>query len=232
MPRCASKERPVITVHHLELSRSHRVLWLLEELGLDYQIVGYRRNARFLAPDSLKTVHPLGKSPVITDDGVTVAESGAIIEYLLARYGQGRLSPQEPAAQLQYKYWLHYAEGSLMPLLVMKLVLSKVPLKPTPFFIRPLARLIVEGVNRSWMKPQLELQLGFVESELAKSAWFAGDEFSAADIQMSMPLEVAVSRVPLSKEAHARILKWLEQIKARPAYQRAELRGRQALPSR
>lgn len=222
----------MITVHHLEISRSHRVLWLLEELGLGYQIVGYRRTSRFLAPESLKAVHPLGKSPVITDDGVTVAESGAIIEYLLSRHGQGRLQPQDASAQLRYTYWLHYAEGSLMPTLVMKLVLSKVPQKPTPLLIRPIAKLIVEGVNRNWMQPQLGLHLKFVESELAKSAWFAGDEFSAADIQMSMPLEVAVTRFPLSEGEHPRILDWIQRIKARPAYQRAEARGREALPTR
>ncbi|MFT3925782.1 MAG: glutathione S-transferase [Myxococcales bacterium] len=224
----------MITVHHLEISRSQRVLWLLEELGLPYEIVGYRRTKRFLAPDSLKAVHPLGKSPVITDEGHTIAESGAIIEYVLGRYGAGRLAPvaAEVDARLRYTYWLHYAEGSLMPLLVMKLVLSKVPQKPTPLLLRPAAWLIVEGVERAWTRPQLALQLGFVENELGRTPWFAGSEFSAADIQMSMPLEAARTRVPLTREAHPRILDWLDRIKQRPAYQRAEARGGQALPAR
>jgi glutathione S-transferase len=224
----------VITVHHLEISRSQRVLWLLEELGLEYQIVGYRRTKRFLAPDSLKAVHPLGKSPVITDGDRTVAESGAIIEYLLARYGNGRLIPRPELsdAHLRYQYFLHYAEGSLMPLLVMKLVVSKVPEKPTPLLVRPVARLIVEGLYRAWLNPQLELQFAFVESELARAPWFAGEEFSAADIQMSMPIEVSRSRLPLEASKYPRILDWLSRISSRPAYQRAEARGRAALPAR
>jgi glutathione S-transferase len=219
----------MITVHHLEVSRSHRVLWLLEELGLPYEILGYRRTSRWLAPDALKAVHPLGKAPVITEDGVTVAESGAIIEYVLSRYGNGRLIPQEETDRLRYAYWMHYAEGSLMPHMVMKLVLSKVP-KTAPRLIRPIARLIVEGVYKAWTTPQLALHLGYVESELAKSPWFAGNEFTAADIQMSMPMEVGEARAPLSKQTYPRIMDWLARIRARPAYQRAEARGKQALP--
>ena len=221
----------MITVHHLEISRSQRVLWLLEELELAYEVIGYRRTSRFLAPESLKAVHPLGKSPVITDDGLTIAESGAIIDYVLSRYGEGRLRPNDTNDQLRYTYWLHYAEGSLMPTLVMKLVLSKVP-QTAPFLIRPIAKAIVEGVNQNWMKPQLNLHFAYVESELAKTPWFAGNEFSAADIQMSMPLEVARIRVPLSQETHPRIFDWLERIKSRPAYKRAEAKGREALPSK
>ena len=220
----------MITVHHLEVSRSQRVLWLLEELGLPYEIIGYRRTSRWLAPDSLKAVHPLGKAPVVTDQDVTVAESGAIIEYLLGRYGEGRLVPQDAPGKLRYTYWLHYAEGSLMPHLVMKLVLTKVPAS-APFLVRPIARGLVEGIFKAWSTPQLTLHLGHVDSELAKMPWFAGNEFSAADIQMSMPLEAAETRVPLDKEAYPKIADWLARIRARPAYQRADARGKQALPS-
>jgi glutathione S-transferase len=219
----------VITVHHLESSRSQRVLWLLEELGLDYRVVGYHRTRRYLAPESLKAVHPLGKAPVITDGDHTIAESGAIIEYILERYGQGRLVPTTPEGRLRYRYWLHYAEGSLMPPLVMKLVLSKATEKPIPLPLRAVGKAFVQGLTRAWLGPQLALQLSFVENELGRSAWFAGEDLSGADIQMSLPLELAEQRVPLDAGKHPRILAYLARIRARPAYQRALARGEQAL---
>ncbi len=224
----------MLTVHHLERSRSERVLWLLEELGLEYEVVGYRRSKRYLAPKELKAVHPLGKAPVLTDGGITIAESGAIIEYVLSHYGEGRLIPPANQADelLRFKYWLHYAEGSLMPLLVMALVLSKVTEPPTPWLARGLGSIVVNGISRAWTRPQLQLQLGFVESELGKAPWFAGSEFSAADIQMSLPLILGKERANIHAGSYPNIVAWLARISARPAFQRAHARGERALPSR
>ena len=213
----------MVTVHHLNNSRSQRVLWLLEELGVEYQVKRYERNARtMLAPPELKAVHPLGKSPVITDGGNTVAESGAIVEYLVARYGQGRLVPAEGTPErLQYSYWLHYAEGSIMPLLVMKLVLSQVP-KGTPALVRPVARGIVGGVDKMFLGPNLKTHVAFIESELGKTGWFAGTDFSAADIQMSFPAEALAAR---GGDVPPNLSGFLQRIHARPAYQRALQKG-------
>ena len=214
----------MLTLHHLDHSRSRRVLWLLEELEVPYEIKRYRRDPRTLmAPSSLKKVHPLGKSPVITDGELTVAESGAIIEYVLERYGRGRLAPAAGTpARRRFTYFLHYAEGSLMPLLVMKLVFSRIA-PSAPFFARPLVKAIVGNVNRAFLEPQLRLQLGFVEGELTRAAWFAGDEFTAADIQMSFPVEAAEARGGLAD--YPRLRAWLERIQKRPAYQRAVEKG-------
>ncbi len=214
----------MITVHHLENSRSQRILWLLEELELDYDIKCYKRDPQtLLAPESLKTVHPLGKSPVITDDDVTVAESGAIIEYLIEVYGQGRFVPTDPEHKRCYHYWLHYAEGSLMPLLVMKLVFSRIPENPDmPFFLRPVANTIMAKVQTQFLDPQLSTHLGFVETSLQGKDWFAGN-FSAADVQMSFPLEVARNRVDFA--AYPQIQALIKRYQDRPAYQRATAKG-------
>ncbi len=215
----------MLTVHHLNHSRSQRVLWLLEELGVPYEVKHYQRDARtMLAPSSLKKVHPLGKSPVITDGDLTVAESGAIIEYLVERYGKGQWAPAPGApARRRYTYWLHYAEGSLMPLLVTKLVFSRLPAL-APFFVRPVVRALVRNVNRGYLDPQLRQHLGFLEGELTKNAWFAGEEFSAADVQMSFPVEAAAARSSGGPDL-PRLHAWLERIHARPAYQRALEKG-------
>ncbi|MGH8530843.1 MAG: glutathione S-transferase [Nevskiales bacterium] len=215
----------MITVHHLNNSRSQRVLWLLEELGLEYEVKRYERDAKtMLAPPSLKAVHPLGKSPVITDGDATVAESGAISDYLVERYGRGRFAPPAGTPQrLRYNYWIHYAEGSLMPLLVMKLIFSWLP-KGTPALIRPIAKAIVQGVNHKFLGPNLKLHLDFIESELGKSSWFAGEEFSAADVQMSFPLEAAMARAG-SDASRPKIAAFVERVRARPAYQRALKKG-------
>lgn len=215
----------MLTVHHLNHSRSQRVLWLLEELGVPYEIKHYKRDARTMfAPSSLKKIHPLGKSPVITDGDLTVAESGAIIEYVLERYGKGRLAPPPSApARRRYTYWLHYAEGSLMPLLVTKLVFSRLPAL-APFFVKPVVSAVVKNVNRGYLDPQLRQHLGFLDGELTKSAWFAGEDFSAADIQMSFPVEAAVARGGLGP-GYPRLHAWLERIKARPAYRSALEKG-------
>jgi len=217
---------PVITVHHLNNSRSQRILWLLEELGLAYEIKRYARDVKtMLAPPELRAVHPLGKSPVITDGPNTVAESGAIIEYLLDRYGEGRLRPA-PASpdRLRYTYWLHFAEGSAMPPLLLKLVFDRIEAAPMPFFVRPIARGIAKKVKTSFIEPNLERNLGFMESELASRDWFAGPEFSAADIQMSFPLELSQVRGGLD-ENRPRLMRFLERIHSRPAYQRALAKG-------
>ncbi|MBI5503631.1 MAG: glutathione S-transferase [Deltaproteobacteria bacterium] len=216
----------MVTVHHLNNSRSQRVLWLLDELGVDYEVKRYERDATtMLAPASLRAVHPLGKSPVITDDGVTVAESGAIVEYLVDRYGAGRLAPPRGTAEhLRYTYWMHYAEGSAMPPLLLKLVFDRVKDGPMPFFVRPIARRIADVATTAFIGPQLKLHLDYMEQEVARTGWFAGSEFSAADVQMSFPLEGAVARAGLDASRPA-LTDFLARIHARPAYQRALARG-------
>ncbi len=216
----------MITLHHLENSRSQRVLWLLEELGVPYEVKRYARDTTtMLAPPELKAIHPLGKSPVITDGDHTIAESGAIIEYLMDHYGNGRLIPADGTPQrLAYTYWLHYAEGSAMPLLVMKLVFSRMSSPPMPFIMRPIAGLISKGVQQKWLDPQLELHLDYMESELEKTLWFAGDTMTAADIQMSFPLEAAASRGGLDKR-YPKLTHFLGRIHALPTYKTALEKG-------
>ena len=216
----------MITVHHLNNSRSQRVLWLLEELGLAYEIVHHQRDATtMLAPPSLLAVHPLGKSPVITDDGVTVAETGAIVEYLLERYGQGRLLPQAgSAAALRYRYWLHFAEGSAMPPLLLTLIFDRVANGPMPFFVKPIARTISNKVMDLMVRPNLKRQLDFMEAELGRNTWFAGEQLTGADIMMSFPLEAAAQRAGLNA-SRPRLMAFLQRIHARPAYKLALKRG-------
>jgi glutathione S-transferase len=218
----------MIVVHHLNNSRSQRILWLLEELGLPYEIKRYERDAQtMLAPPELLKVHPLGKSPVITDGDATIAESGAIVEYLLDTYGAS--STLRPAAgtpaRLRYNYWLHFAEGSAMPPLLLTIVFMKVRTAPMPFFIRPIAKGIADKVMKTFVNPNLERQVAFMEAELAKSPWFTGDTLTAADIQMSFPLEAASQRAGVNAQATPRIADWLKRAHARPAYQRALARG-------
>ena len=216
----------MITVHHLNNSRSQRVLWLLEELGLPYEIKHYQRDARtMLAPPELRAVHPLGKSPVITDGDETVAESGAIVEYLIDQYGEGRFKPLPGTPErLRYIYWLHYAEGSLMPPLLMKLVFDEVEKAPMPFFIKPIARAISGKVKSAFITPQITQHLDYLEGELGKSVWFAGKEFTGADIQMSFPMEAAASRGGLDS-SRPKLMEFLKRIHARPAYKRALKKG-------
>ena len=216
----------MIVLHHLNQSRSQRVLWLLEELGLPYEIKFYERNARtMLAPPELRKVHPLGKSPVITDEEFTLAESGAILEYLVQRYGDGafRPAPGSPEA-VRYLYWMHYAEGSLMPPLLMKLVFDQIQKSRMPFFAKPIARAISGRALSGFVMPQINTHLDFLESELDKSTWFTGEEFTVADIQLSFPLEAAKARGGLDK-TRPRLMEFLARIHARPAYARALERG-------
>ncbi|UOD31757.1 glutathione S-transferase [Massilia violaceinigra] len=216
----------MIIVHHLNNSRSQRILWLLEELGLAYEIKKYQRDAKtMLAPPELRAVHPLGKSPVITDDASTVAESGAIIEYLLERYGNGKFVPAAGTPdKLRYTYFMHYAEGSAMTPLLMKLVFDRVEKSPMPFFAKPIARAIAHKVKGAYILPQIAQHLAYLEAELAKSPWFAGAEFSGADIQISFALEAAASRGGLG-DKYPKLMDFLNRIHARPAYQRALERG-------
>ena len=217
----------MLTVHHLNNSRSQRVLWLLEELGLPYEIVRYQRDAKtMLAPPELRRVHPLGKSPVVTtDDGLTLAESGAIIETVIERYGQGRLAPVAGTPDaLRFRYWLHFAEGSAMSPLLLKLVFDKIESTKMPFFAKPIAKAIAGKAKSSFVMPNISAQLDYMEAELGKSGWFAGDAFSGADIQMSFPIEAAGARGGLDAK-HPKLMAWLQRIHDRPAYQRAMERG-------
>lgn len=216
----------MLTVHHLNDSRSQRILWLLEELGVAYEIKKYQRDpATLLAPPELLRVHPLGKSPVVTDDGLTLAESGAIVEYLVERYGQGRLIPPPGTPErLRYRYWLHFAEGSAMPPLVLKLVFDRIAKSPMPFFAKPIARGISRKVQTAFVNPNIQRQLDFMESELGQREWFAGPAFTAADVQMSFPLEAAAQRAGLDA-TRPHLMAFLARIHARPAYQQALQHG-------
>jgi glutathione S-transferase len=216
----------MIVVHHLNNSRSQRVLWLLEELDVDYDIERYRRDPKtMLAPPAMRAVHPLGKSPVLTDGDLTVAESGAIVEYLVDRYGGGRLvPPANTPERLRYTYWLHFAEGSGMPPLLLKLVFDKVESAPMPFFARPIAQAIARNVKSTFIAPNLERQLDYMEAELARTPWFAGRAFSAADVQMSFVVEAAAARGGLGA-SRPYLMDWLARIHARAAYRRALERG-------
>jgi glutathione S-transferase len=213
----------MLTVHHLNNSRSQRVLWLLEELGTPYEIHHYQRDHKtMLAPPELRAVHPLGKSPVITDGPHTVAETGAIVEYILETYGEGRLKPVDQEGHLRNSYWMHFAEGSAMPPLVMTLLFTEIP-KRTPFFVRPIARLIGKTVQESYLGPTIEAQLDLMEAELAKGAFFTGSTLTGADIMMSFPVEAAANRAALGARRY--LTAWLGAIHARPAYQEALRKG-------
>ncbi|WP_369969015.1 glutathione S-transferase family protein [Stenotrophomonas rhizophila] len=220
----------MIKVHHLDHSRSQRVLWMLEELGLPYQLVNYQRDpTTWLAPQALREIHPLGKSPVLQDDTLVLAESGAILEYLADRYDSARqlspeLLPAQSAERLRYRYWMHYAEGSAMPPLLLSLVFARVRKAPMPFFAKPIARGIADKVMKGFVGPQLKLHLQWMERELGQSPWFAGERFTAADIQMSFPIQAAASRAG-SMDAYPKLQAFLQRIEQRPAYQRATERG-------
>jgi len=219
----------MITVHHLNNSRSQRILWLLEELGLDYEVKRYQRNPQtMLAPPELRAVHPLGKSPVITEKSasgdLTLAESGAIVEYLADRHGAGRLAPAPDSPQrVRYLYWLHFAEGTAQPPSLLKLLFDRIKSR-SPLLVRPIARAIADRALAAYVLPNIERNLDFMESELGKNEWFAGAQFSAADIQMSFPVEAYRARGGLD-EKRPRLMHFLEKIHSRPAYRRAIERG-------
>ncbi len=215
----------MITVHHLENSRSQRVLWLLEELEVPYEVRRYERDGEtMLAPPALRAVHPLGKSPVITDGGATIAETGTILEYLIARHGGDRLAPREDDPSFwTYRHWMHHAEGSAMPPLVMALIFATIPEK-APALLRPLLRPIFARVNDLAVTPNLERLKTYWNDALAGTGWFAGPDLTAADVMMSFPLEAAASRSPFGPH-RPHPTAFLSRIHARPAYRRALERG-------
>jgi glutathione S-transferase len=221
----------VITVHHLNHSRSQRVLWILEELELPYEMVKYDRDPKtMLAPEALTKIHPLGKSPVITDNGATLAESGAILDYLVETYGNGRLVPAKGTQQYRdYRYFMHYAEGSLMPYLLLKLIFGKIQTAKVPFFIKPISNKIASKVMADFVTPNLTRHAAFLGQHLAKNTWFAGDELTAADIQMSYAVEALESR---SKDMNIspKIGELAKRMRERPAYQRALAKGGPVIP--
>lgn len=229
----------MLTLHHLETSRSHRILWLLEELGVPYELRRYQRDPLTrLAPPELKHLHPLGKSPVITDGELVVAESGAILEYLAECYGAqapAELAHLEPArgtpAHRQCRFWMHYAEGSLMNWLVMQLVFDTIPRQPMPFFVRPIARTLCATVQRKLIAPNVQTALAFMEAHLAQHRWFAGEHLSLADFQMSFAVEAALAR-GAAASAWPHLQAYLQRIQARPAYQRALEKGGPVLMAR
>lgn len=208
----------MLKVHHLENSRSQRVLWLLEELGVPYEIVKYQRYGKAkIAPPELEQVHPLGKSPVITDGDKTIAESGLIIEYLVDKYGNGRFVPAQGSPEYwRCRYFMHYAEGSLMPFLLLRLITTR--MRGAPFLVRPIANKIADQLESIFVAPNLKRHVAFVDSELAKSPYFAGPELTIADIQMLSPMQAIEMRVP---DPPARIRDWLARVRERPAFQRA-----------
>ena len=216
----------MLVVHHLENSRSQRVLWLLEELGVPYEVKRYARNKQtMLAPPELRAIHPLGKSPLVTDGDAVLAESGAIVEQLIERYGDGHFIPVAGTPErLRYTYWMHYAEGSAMTPLLLKLIFMRMPKAPAPFFVKPIVRGIANKVMSTFVDPQLELHAKYIESELAKSEWFAGKDLTGADIQMSFPIEAAQARGGLNA-SRPNLMAYLERIHLRPAYKRALERG-------
>jgi glutathione S-transferase len=216
----------MVVVHHLNNSRSQRVLWLLEELGVHYEVKRYERDAKtMLAPPALIAIHPLGKSPVIVDGENTVAESGAIIEYLVDKYGDGRLIPAAGTEQRRrYSYWLHYAEGSAMSPLLLKLVFDRIASNPAPWPVSAIARRIAATVTNEYIAPNLKRHLDYIEAELGSHSWFAGEQFTAADVQMSFPLEISVSRAGLDA-SRPKSMAFLDRIRSRDAYKRALERG-------
>lgn len=216
----------MITVHHLNNSRSQRILWLLEELELPYQIVHHQRDKKTnLAPPALLKVHPLGKSPVIEDNGVVYAETGAIIEHIVDAHGRGRLKPDPDTDEYRrYRYWMHAAEGSYMPPLVMALFLNRMDEAPMPFFARPIAKKLTGGVRDAYLNHTTAALFSYVDGELGKSPWLAGEAFSAADIIMSFPLEASRARIEAAGNAK-NIADFVTRIQARPAYRAALEKG-------
>jgi len=215
----------MLIVHHLENSRSHRILWLLEELGVDYEIKRYERDKTSnLAPPELLAVHPLGKSPVISDDDLTIAESGLIVEYLIEKYGNGRLMPAVGTPEhLQFRYWMHYAEGTFMPLMIISLILNRIESAPVPFFLKPVTKQIASKAMAAYAGPNIKLNLAYLEEALQNSTWFCGDEMTGADILLSFPIEAAATRTDLSE--YPALNEFRQRIRALPAYQRAIEKG-------
>ena len=216
----------MLTLHHLENSRSQRIVWLLEELGVDYELKLYKRDASTsLAPPELLDIHPLGKAPILTDDDAVIAESGAIIEYLVDRFDDGRLRPSSDSPEfLAYRYWLHYAEGTFMPLMIVALIMHRIETAPVPFFVKPIAKGFAQKVRENYLDANVSRNLDFMEQQLGKTTWFVGDELTAADVQMSFAVEAAAARSARA-DAYPRLADFLSRMRERPAYQRALEKG-------
>ena len=216
----------MLLVHHLENSRSQRILWLLEELGVDYEVRRWDRDPETsLAPKALRDYHPLGKAPMIEHDGEVIAETGAIVEYLLAKFDDGRLLPAADSDEhRQYLYWLHYAEGTFMPYMIISLIMSRIESTKMPFFAKPIANRIVGGVRSNFLDENIRRNLELMETTLSKQAWFCGERMTAADIVMSMPVEAAAVRVGLD-ERYPALANFADRIHALPAYRRALDKG-------
>lgn len=214
-----------IKVHHLNYSRSLRVLWLLEELGLDYSIEPWERDKNFRAPKEATRIHPLGRFPMVEVDGRVLAESGAVLEYFADR--EGKLRPTDDGEKLECRFFLHYGEGSVMPPLLVRLIFDRLRAAPMPFFVKPIARGIADKIDESYTTPALDLHLGFIEKTLGERPYFAGDTFSIADIQMFYPVEAALSR---AGGDYPNMAAWRDRVTSRPAYQRAEAAGGTAVP--
>ena len=214
----------MLTVHHLNNSRSQRILCALEELNLPYQIARYQRQPTMLAPPELKKIHPLGKSPVLEDNGLVLAESGAILEYLQETYDTaGQLKPADPQGKIDYRFWLHYAEGSLMPLLMTKLVFGSLGKPPVPFGFRTVGKLLGQGVQKSYLNKQIATHAQFIEQSLNGREWFAGDRFSMADIQMIFPVIALLARGGIDNLPN--LARWKQRVEQRPSWQRAMTKG-------
>lgn len=214
----------MLTVHHLNNSRSQRILCALEELNLPYQIARYQRQPTMMAPPELKRIHPLGKSPVLEDNGLVLAESGAILEYLQETYDTaGQLKPADPQGKIDYRFWLHYAEGSLMPLLMMKLVFGSLGKPPVPFGFRTVGKLLGQGVQKSYLNKQIATHAQFIEQSLNGREWFAGDRFSMADIQMIFPVIALLARGGIDNLPN--LARWKQRVEQRPSWQRAMTKG-------
>ncbi|WP_297734614.1 glutathione S-transferase [uncultured Maricaulis sp.] len=215
----------MITVHHLNNSRSQRILWLLEEIGLEYEIRKYERDTTTMrAPKELRDIHPLGKSPVITDGDLVIAESGAIVEYLVDTYAPGLKPEAGTAAHREYVYWMHFAEGSLMTPLLVKLLTGQIEKSKAPFFAKPIIKQVANRLRDGFVDPELSSLFTFIESHLDRREWIAGDAFTGADIQLTFPLEAAVARGGLDSR-YPNLTAYVARMHARPAYQAAIERG-------
>jgi len=226
-PRQETCMSPIV-LHHLEMSRSTRVIWALEELGLDYELRTYKRDKNMRADPALKDVHPLGKSPVLVTDGMVLAESAAILEYLVDLGEGAALQGQTPQERQNVRYWLHFAEGTLMPTLLMSLVHSKA-VEKVPFFIKPMVKGILSTIDGAFTNPEIVRNMAFVEQTLAGHRWLAGETFTLADIQMSYALQAGVQRTPAG-QIHPNIHSYIQRFQARPAYKKAVERGGRSMP--
>ncbi|TDO98077.1 glutathione S-transferase family protein [Marinomonas balearica] len=213
----------MITLHHLENSRSQRVAWALESLGLEYEVKLYKRDSSASAPESLKKIHALGKAPVLEDGDVVIAESGAILEYLCDCYDdENRLSPHSMEDKLNYRYWMHFAEGSLMPLLVMTLIFNKVPKQPMPFFVKPIAKGLCDKIQKNFVTPRLMPMIELIEDTLSQQTWFVGERMTAADMQMSFPVQALARAVEM--ENYPNIQRFINQMEDSDSYIKAKER--------